>query len=228
MRRRVWSAAPLIESTKSGTSTRILEEQLPTSDRNFKNLVVLTPGASDLGPSGAGGGRSLGGGRTASSNRLVDGVNNNESFFGGDARGGDRLPFSYSIEAVKEIQVITAGYDVERGQFTGGTVNAVTKSGTNKFQGSVFDYERGDKRFGVKRTGRDFLDRCRAITCASSTGCHWVGPSSRTRVEEDVRPALRGPGRQHRRADHARLHPRHAAVGLSSRSRRQVARFSLC
>ncbi len=154
--------APLIETTKSGTSTRILEEQLrqlPTSDRNFKNLVVLTPGSSDVGATGAGGGQSIGGGRTASSNLLMDGVNNNESFFGGDARGGDRLPFSYSIEAVKEIQVITAGYDVERGQFTGGTVNAVTKSGTNEFHGSIFDYERGDKRFGVKLTGNDFLGR---------------------------------------------------------------------
>ena len=153
---------PLIEATKTGTNTRILEEQirgLPTSDRNFKNLVVLTPGSSDVGATGAGGGQSIGGGRTASSNLLMDGVNNNESYFGGDARGGDRLPFSYSIEAVKEIQVITAGYDVERGQFTGGTVNAVTKSGTNEFHGSVFDYERGDKRFGVKLTGRDFLDR---------------------------------------------------------------------
>jgi outer membrane receptor protein involved in Fe transport len=153
---------PLIETTKSGTSTRILEEQLrqlPTSDRNFKNLVVLTPGSSDVGATGAGGGQSIGGGRTASSNLLMDGVNNNESYFGGDARGGDRLPFSYSIEAVKEIQVITAGYDVERGQFTGGTVNAVTKSGTNEFRGSIFDYERGDKRFGLKLTGNDFLGR---------------------------------------------------------------------
>ncbi len=154
--------ASLIEAGKTGTSTRILEEQLrnlPTPDRNFKNLVVLTPGASDVGASGAGGGQSLGGGRTASTNLLVDGVNNNESFFGGDARGGDRLPFSYSIEAVKEIQVITAGYDVERGQFTGGTVNAVTRSGTNKFTGSVFDYERGDRRFGLNLTGNDFLGR---------------------------------------------------------------------
>lgn len=154
--------APLIEGTKTGTSTRILEEQLrqlPTSDRNFKNLVVLTPGSSDVGATGAGGGQSIGGGRTASSNLLMDGVNNNESYFGGDARGGDRLPFSYSIEAVKEIQVITAGYDVERGQFTGGTVNAVTKSGTNTFSGSIFDYERGDKRFGLKLTGNDFLGR---------------------------------------------------------------------
>ena len=43
------TTAPLIEREKTGTSTRILEEQirsLPTSDRNFKNLVVLTPGAS--------------------------------------------------------------------------------------------------------------------------------------------------------------------------------------
>ena len=152
----------LIEQTKTGTNTRILEEQirsLPTGDRNFKNLVVLTPGTSDVGATGAGGGQSIGGGRTASSNILMDGVNNNESYFGGDSRGGDRLPFSYSIEAVKEIQVITAGYDVERGQFTGGTVNAVTKSGTNTLQGTIFDYERGDKRFGVKLTGNDFLGR---------------------------------------------------------------------
>ena len=179
------NAAPLIESTKSGTSTRILEEQLrqlPTSDRNFKNLVVLTPGASDIGPSGAGGGQSLGGGRTASSNLLMDGVNNNESFFGGDARGGDRLPFSYSIEAVKEIQVITAGYDVERGQFTGGTVNAVTKSGTNKFEGSVFDYERGDKRFGVKLTGNDFLGRAPRNYLREQYGLSFGGPIIRDKL----------------------------------------------
>lgn len=154
--------APLIEKQKTGTSTSILEEQLrslPTSDRNFKNLVVLTPGTSDVGATGAGGGQSIGGGRTASSNILMDGANNNESYFGGDARGGDRLPFSYSIEAVKEIQVITAGYDVERGNFTGGTVNAVTKSGTNRLEGSIFEYLRGDRKLGLKLTGNDFLGR---------------------------------------------------------------------
>ena len=170
---------PLIEQTKTGTNTRILEEQirnLPTSDRNFKNLVVLTPGSSDVGATGAGGGQSIGGGRTASSNLLMDGVNNNESYFGGDARGGDRLPFSYSIEAVKEIQVITAGYDVERGQFTGGTVNAVTKSGTNEFHGSVFDYERGDKRFGVKLTGDDFLGRAPRSYLRRQAGASFGGP----------------------------------------------------
>ena len=155
----VAEAAPLIETTKTGTSARIDQKQisqLPTNGRNFKDLVVLAPGTSDVSGGGAGGGQSIGGGRTASSNLLMDGVNNNESFFGGDARGGDRAPFSYSIEAVKEIQVITAGYDVERGNFTGGTVNAVTKSGTNRFQGTLFGFLRGAEEGGVKLTARDF------------------------------------------------------------------------
>ncbi|HWJ23470.1 MAG TPA: carboxypeptidase regulatory-like domain-containing protein [Gemmatimonadaceae bacterium] len=155
----VADATPLIETQKAGTSTRIDQRQiaeLPTNGRNFKDLVVLAPGTSDVSGGGAGGGQAIGGGRTASSNLLMDGVNNNESFFGGDARGGDRAPFSYSIEAVKEIQVITAGYDVERGNFTGGTVNAVTKSGTNRFQGSVFGFLRDNEAAGVKLTARDF------------------------------------------------------------------------
>lgn len=151
--------APLIETNKTGASTRIGEEQiasLPTNGRNFKDLVVLTPGVATTGTTGAGGGQSIGGGRSAASNLLMDGVNNNESFFGGDARGGDRAPFSYSIEAVKEIQVVTAGYDVERGQFTGGTVNAVTRSGTNTFTGAIFDYARQATLAGVRITGDDF------------------------------------------------------------------------
>ena len=156
----VADATPLIEPTKTGTSTRISEtmiQDLPVNGRNFKDLVVLAPGVSDVGNTGSGGGQSIGGGRTGASNILMDGTNNNESFFAGDARGGDRAPFSYSIEAVKEIQVITAGYDVERGQFTGGTVNAVTKSGTNQFKGAVFGYTRQDELGGLKLTGKDYL-----------------------------------------------------------------------
>lgn len=153
------ATTPLIETQKTGASARIDEQQiqqLPTNGRNFKDLVVLTPGVSDVSGGGAGGGQSIGGGRTAASNLLMDGVNNNEQYFGGDARGGDRAPFSYSIEAVKEIQVITAGYDVERGNFTGGTVNAVTKSGTNEIRGAIFDYGRQAKIGGLKTTARDF------------------------------------------------------------------------
>ncbi len=152
-------ADPLIETTKAGTSTRISTEQiqeLPTNGRNFKDLTLLAPGVVEIGNTGSGGGQSIAGGRTGASNILMDGVNNNESFFGGDARGGDRAPFSYSIEAVKEIQVITAAYDVERGNFTGGAVNAVTKSGTNRITGAVFGYLRDDKIGDSWITARDF------------------------------------------------------------------------
>ncbi|MEJ7811236.1 MAG: carboxypeptidase regulatory-like domain-containing protein [Gemmatimonadaceae bacterium] len=153
---------PIIETTKNSSSTRVSEAQireLPVNGRNFKDLVVLAPGTASDVASGSGGSQSVGGGRAGATNVLIDGVNNNESFFGGDARGGDRAPFSYSIEAVKEIQVITAAYDVERGQFTGGTVNAVTKSGTNRFSGSLFGYFRQDSLAGLAVTGRDFTGR---------------------------------------------------------------------
>ncbi|MBI2797025.1 MAG: TonB-dependent receptor [Gemmatimonadetes bacterium] len=154
--------APLIETAKTGSNTRIGAEQLseiPLNGRNYRDLVKLTPGMSDVGNAGSGGGQSIGGGRPGSSNILMDGTNNNESFFGGDARGGDRAPFSYSVETVKEIQVITNAVDVELGSFTGGAVNAVTKSGTNKWSGSAWMYGRADQMFGAKTTGIDFLGR---------------------------------------------------------------------
>jgi len=177
--------APLIEHQKTGPSTRITQaqlEELPTNGRNFKDLVVLAPGTSDLGRTGAGGGQSIGGGRTASTNVLMDGVNNNQSFFGGDARGGDRAPFSYSIEAVKELQVITASYDVERGNFTGGTVNAVTKSGTNKLQGSVFGFLRRDDVGGVRLTGNDFLGHAPTNFSKQQYGFSLGGPIIKDRA----------------------------------------------
>ena len=154
--------APLMETAKTGSNTRISADQIseiPLNGRNYRDLVKLTPGMSDVGSSGSGGGQSIGGGRPGSSNIMMDGTNNNESFFGGDARGGDRAPFSYSVETVKEIQVITNAVDVELGSFTGGAVNAVTKSGTNKWSGSTWMYGRADKMFGANTTGVDFLGR---------------------------------------------------------------------
>ena len=154
--------APLIETSKTGSNTRIGTQQindLPLNGRNFKDLVKLTPGLSDVGSAGSGGGQSIGGGRLGGSNIMMDGTNNNESFFGGDARGGDRAPFSYSVETIKEIQVVTNAVDVELGSFTGGVVNAVTKAGTNKLSGRAWMYGRADKMFGQTTTGVDFVGR---------------------------------------------------------------------
>lgn len=78
--------------------------------------------------------------------------------------------------------VITAGYDVERGQFTGGTVNAVTKQGTNQFRGAVFGYFRGAQVAGLETTGPDFLGRAPTDFQARQYGFSLRGPIIRDRM----------------------------------------------
>jgi hypothetical protein len=150
----VAESAPLIETKQSGVVDRVgaVEiENLPTNGRNFADFVALSPNVQVDAGDGSGGNLSLGGGRRGANSITIDGVNNTGTFFGGEARGSDRIAFAYSIETVKEFQVITNSYDVEFGNFTGGQINAVTKSGTNDFRASGFYYRR-DENF----TGDDF------------------------------------------------------------------------
>ncbi len=143
--------SPVIDVRQSGVIDRVNSvqiESLPTNGRNFSDFIALAPGVSTGVGDGSGGNLSLGGGRRGATNITIDGVNNNGTFFGGEARGSDRIAFAFSIETVKEFQVITNGYDVEFGNFTGGQVNAITKSGTNDFQGSGFFYRRDESLLG--------------------------------------------------------------------------------
>ena len=56
----------------------------------------------------------------------------------------NRGPYSLSMEAIREFEVVTNSYDVTMGRAGGGTISAVTKSGTNDLHGSAFVYQRGD------------------------------------------------------------------------------------
>ena len=148
-------ATPIIETREPSVIDRVSQieiEALPTNGRNFADFVVLSPSVIPDAGDGSGGNLSLGGGRRGGNNIQIDGVGNNGTFFGGEARGSDRIAFAFSMEAVKEFQVITNGYDVEHGSFNGGLINTVTRSGTNEFQGSAFFYRRGEEL-----TGDDFL-----------------------------------------------------------------------
>jgi outer membrane receptor protein involved in Fe transport len=150
----VAESAPLIETRQSGVVDRVgaLEiENLPTNGRNFADFVALSPNVQVDAGDGSGGNLSLGGGRRGANSITIDGVNNTGTFFGGEARGSDRIAFAFSIETVKEFQVITNSYDVEFGNFNGGQINAVTKSGTNDFTASAFFYRRDERM-----TGDDF------------------------------------------------------------------------
>lgn len=129
--------------TVSGDPTRVIErngaatridgaqvEQLPNQNRRFQDLTKLSPLA--------GSGVSLGGARPMSTDIRIDGVgaqmNNTGQTFSG--------PLTMTVEAIREFEIATNEYDVSKGRQGGGLINAVTKSGTNDFTGSVFSYYR--------------------------------------------------------------------------------------
>ncbi|HEX9502425.1 MAG TPA: carboxypeptidase regulatory-like domain-containing protein, partial [Thermoanaerobaculia bacterium] len=140
----VTAAAPIIETTKSEVSSVVNEkaiQNLPTNGRNFIDFVLTTPGVvRDV----RGGDISFAGQRGTLNSMVVDGANNDNTFFGQTVgrTGSGRAPYQFSQDAVKEFQVNANAYSAEYGRAGGAVINVVTKSGTNDFHGSVFDYYR--------------------------------------------------------------------------------------
>jgi hypothetical protein len=141
----VTAEAPIVESTRSQTSTTVTEQQvrdLPINGRNFLDFTVLTPGV--VRDPTRGGDLSFGGQRGTANSLLVDGSDANNVFFGQTTgrTGTGRNPYSFSQDAVQEFQVNTNGYQAEIGRAGGGVINVITKSGTNDFHGTVFEFFR--------------------------------------------------------------------------------------
>ena len=140
----VTSAA--VETTQSQTPTLISEtliSRMPINGRRFQDFVLLTPTAQVDPQRGQ---ISLVGQRGINTNVQIDGADYNNPFFGG-LRGGERSNNAFTIpqSAIREFQVVASGYNAEFGRSTGGIVNAVTKSGTNEFNGSAFYLIRPEK-----------------------------------------------------------------------------------
>ena len=129
------------QTEKTGAATNINSAQissLPTVTRNLTDVTRLSPYG--------GKGMSFAGtdGRTA--NFTVDGANFNNNFGLSDGLPGGGNPIS--IEAIEELQVVISPYDVRQTNFIGGGVNAITKSGTNKFRGSAYVFHRNENMRG--------------------------------------------------------------------------------
>ncbi len=141
----VTGEAPVIEATRSESQVRIDErtlEGLPNNGRNFLEFSKLTPGATIVqGPDGEE--LSINGQKGINNNISVDGADFNNPFFG-EQRGGQRPPFTFNIDAVQEVLVVTEGAPAEFGRSSGGFINVVTKSGTNDFKGSVHAFYKDD------------------------------------------------------------------------------------
>lgn len=121
-----------------GASTTISARditKLPVNGRNFTSLTDLSPLAR---------GGNISGQLASSTNFTIDGMNAKNPTSAGATTSRSGAPYSLSIEAVREFKVVTNQYDVTFGRSGGGTISAVTKSGTNTLTGSAFTYGRTD------------------------------------------------------------------------------------
>ncbi|MBI1750591.1 MAG: TonB-dependent receptor [Acidobacteria bacterium] len=133
------TATAIIETTAVQTDALInlrSISDLPINGRRFHDFVQLTPTAQ-IEPSRQG--ISFAGQRGINANITIDGADYNQPFFGG-IRGGERSNAAFSIpqEAIQEFQIVAYGATAEFGRTSSGTMNAVTKSGTNEWHGSGF------------------------------------------------------------------------------------------
>ncbi len=135
----------VVETTRTSVSTTINQrsiENLPINGRNFQDFATLSPGVIR---DPRGGDLSVGGQRGTFNSLQVDGVDNNNTFFGQAlGRGGVRPPYQFSEESVQEFQVNQNGFSAEFGRAGGAVINVVTKSGTNEFHGGAFEYFRDE------------------------------------------------------------------------------------
>ncbi|BAV05885.1 TonB-dependent receptor [Filimonas lacunae] len=102
-------------------------QKIPVATRNYTDLMYLSPLAN---------GASLAGAKAGGTGYMLDGVSNRRATFGGVTDAA----FSISSETIREFEISTNSYDVTNGRGSGGVVKAITKSGTNTFQGSAWSY----------------------------------------------------------------------------------------
>ena len=125
-------AGEAIKPVSNSTSTTISTEEiamLPSINRSITDVVKVSPYAN---------GMSLAGSDGRSTNFTVDGANFNNNFGLSSNLPGGGTPIS--VDALEEVQVVVAPFDVRQSNFVSGEINAITKSGTNQFHGSAYTY----------------------------------------------------------------------------------------
>jgi hypothetical protein len=156
----VQGGAPMInvqDATVSTVVDRQFAENMPMNGRSFQTLIYLTPGVVVTVSNPADSGQfSINGQRAASNYWTVDGVSANigisSTVIPGNGIAGALGSFSVlggtnslvSVDAMQEFRIQTSTYAPEFGRTPGGQISIATRSGTNQFHGTVFDYLRND------------------------------------------------------------------------------------
>ncbi|PYU19577.1 MAG: hypothetical protein DMG32_24190 [Acidobacteria bacterium] len=152
----VTSAAPTVELASSAISAVVSAttvRELPLNGRSWTDLATLQPGVAsiqtqpgysagpDRGKRGFGNQITVAGARPQQNNYRLDGIsiNDYDNAAPGSVIGGD-----LGVDAIEEFSVLTSNYSSEYGRTSGGVVNAITRSGTNQFHGSVYEFLRNN------------------------------------------------------------------------------------
>jgi hypothetical protein len=148
----VTSEATVLQTDSSVVASTVTEravQDLPLNGRNFISLAQLTPGATEGSPSAfSSGGRpddrrpsssvSVNGMNDTVNDQLIDGMDNNEKIIG-------TIGVRPSVEAIAEVRILTNTFSADSGRAAGAVINIITKSGSNGFHGSLYEYFRNDK-----------------------------------------------------------------------------------
>src|SRR5712691_3402350 len=145
----ITTEAPTVEltsSTLSATVNATTIRELPLNGRSWTDLANLQPGVVAAETHAAqnvnrsyGAQLSISGARPQQNNYRLDGISINDYSNGGP---GSVLGQNLGVEAIQEFSVLTSNYSAEYGKTSGGVVNAISRSGTNQFHGSVYEFLR--------------------------------------------------------------------------------------
>jgi len=141
----VQAESPIVQAQSGERSfnvSREAVENLPLANRSFTALALLAPGVTEDGNNTP---QRMGGG--GDPNIMMDGVSTMDT-------GSNRPLLQMNVESIAEVKVLTSGYQAEFGRASGVQVTAVTKSGTNRFRGSVYDVERNSAWFANSKTNK--------------------------------------------------------------------------
>jgi hypothetical protein len=180
----VTGTSPLLQTDTATLSTLVSEQavqELPVNGRNFMRLVQLVPGATEGAANAINSGSrpddrrqtssvSINGESENRNNQMIDGMDNNERSIG-------TVGVKPSMDAIAEVRVQTNLYSAEAGRASGGIINILTKSGSNQFHGTGYEFLRNDAF-----DSRDFFARVDPILKQHQFGGSFGGPlvSSKT------------------------------------------------
>lgn len=136
----ITATAPLVEDTKSGVTDLVTQQQiddLPINGRRADTFALMTPAVTTDGTFGLVSIRGV----VGSNSFLTDGNDTTNSFYMENA-GRTRISTQISADAVQEFQVLSDGFSAEFGRAMGGVINTVTRSGTNQFHGTAYEFFR--------------------------------------------------------------------------------------